>query len=284
MNCAVVGLGRAGKARMRDLPLVGALLGATVSRRPGVGSHTFAQVLGDSSIGACLITTENATHAELAEACLHAGKHVLVEFPLAHDVATAGHLYDLARDRQLVLHCELIGLLTAEHARFRQMLTEQPVARVQLGFTGGCEGWLAQEARNGHWGQLSVARLHALWDALGPLTLRHATVETSTDGYRLVVDLLAATVEVRLIELRLPGLARGRTFEAFQADGTAVDPQSPRGDLPDREDRGEGLFLRDLKAFLRRIESGNQHGAYVSDADVLAVMALAEAISARVSG
>jgi predicted dehydrogenase len=269
-NLAVIGLGRAGRARVRDIPLAGARLAATVSRRPGLGSHTLAQVLADADIHACVIATENASHAGLAEACLRAGKHVLVEFPLTDDPATARRLY--AIDRGLVLHVELIGLLTADQTALRQTCLRERPARVQLGFTGGCEGWLADEARAGHWGQLAVARLHALWDALGPLQLQRAAVETSSDGYRLVVDLLARATQVRLIEVRVPGLARGRTLDLTRADGSPIETM-------DVEDAGPGLFLRDLQAFLTRIDTRGDTGAYVSDADVLAVLDLAAAIS-----
>lgn len=272
MQIAIVGMGRAGRARLRDAALLGHAA-ATVSRRPGVGTHTWEQALADPQITACVIATENRSHATLAQACLRAGKHTLVEFPLAPDVATARNLYDLAQQRGLVLHVELIGLLTQSQQTLRTSCLHERPARLHLGFTGGFEGWLADEARAGRWGQLAVARLHALWDALGPLTLQQVALDTSRDGYRLVVDLRADTTEVRLIEVRVAGLARGRTLDLWRADGTAIE-------VPEPDEAGAGLFLADLQAFLTRIQTGDRTGAYVPDADVLAVLGLAEAISA----
>ena len=53
-------------------------------RYPHVGRTTdFDEVLGDASVDAVVIATPTATHADLAVAALSAGKHVLVEKPLA---------------------------------------------------------------------------------------------------------------------------------------------------------------------------------------------------------
>jgi predicted dehydrogenase len=63
----------------------------------------FENVLEDESIDAVLVATPPRTHHMLAGAALRAGKHVLVEKPLARTVAEAADLIDLANDRNLVL-------------------------------------------------------------------------------------------------------------------------------------------------------------------------------------
>jgi predicted dehydrogenase len=60
-------------------------------------------VLGDSEVDAIAIATPVSTHGFLARNALRAGKHVLVEKPLAASAAEALDLIELARRRHLVL-------------------------------------------------------------------------------------------------------------------------------------------------------------------------------------
>jgi predicted dehydrogenase len=55
------------------------------------------RVLADPSIGIVSICLPNFLHADVMEAALDAGKHVICEKPLAVDAATARRLYDKAR-------------------------------------------------------------------------------------------------------------------------------------------------------------------------------------------
>ncbi|MEM9988155.1 MAG: Gfo/Idh/MocA family oxidoreductase [Pseudomonadota bacterium] len=56
-----------------------------------------------AAIDIVTIATPASTHGELAIKALEAGKHVLVEKPLALDLEVAAHLIKLAADRQLTL-------------------------------------------------------------------------------------------------------------------------------------------------------------------------------------
>ena len=62
----------------------------------------------DDEVDAVVIATPNALHAEQAIACLHAGKHVLVEKPMAMSVAECDAMIAAARDSGrslMVAHC-----------------------------------------------------------------------------------------------------------------------------------------------------------------------------------
>lgn len=63
----------------------------------------FDRILDDASIDAVLLLTPPATHLQLGAACLRAGKHVLVEKPVAIDTPQAEQLVALAdyHDRNL---------------------------------------------------------------------------------------------------------------------------------------------------------------------------------------
>lgn len=62
----------------------------------------FDDVLDDDSVEAIIIATPTATHADLAVAALKAGKHILVEKPLAASVAEVDRI-DAARDDRVVM-------------------------------------------------------------------------------------------------------------------------------------------------------------------------------------
>ncbi len=59
-------------------------------------------ILDDPSIKACVITTPNHTHADLAHTLLEAGKNVLIAKPLAMTAAACDEISALARAKRLV--------------------------------------------------------------------------------------------------------------------------------------------------------------------------------------
>jgi len=67
-------------------------------RYPGIISYDRTEeFLDDSQIELIIVNTPNNTHFALAKQALQAGKHVLVEKPIAATVAEVKELYDLAR-------------------------------------------------------------------------------------------------------------------------------------------------------------------------------------------
>jgi predicted dehydrogenase len=63
----------------------------------------FDDVLNDESVGAVVIATPTATHADLAVAALQAGKHVLVEKPLAAAVSEIDRIAAARGDRVVMV-------------------------------------------------------------------------------------------------------------------------------------------------------------------------------------
>lgn len=66
------------------------------------------------------ICTVNVAHGALVQQALEHHKHVVVEYPLALDVAQAAQLVDLARARQRLLHIEHIELIGGLHLAMKQ--------------------------------------------------------------------------------------------------------------------------------------------------------------------
>ena len=117
IGIAVIGTGYWGPAIVRNLASIPAakLLHLididtkrveSVGRRlaPGVSAHSdHARMLADPEVRAVVIATPVRTHFELAAAVLRAGKHVLVEKPLAMTVEHCRILEALAAENDVVL-------------------------------------------------------------------------------------------------------------------------------------------------------------------------------------
>ena len=62
-------------------------------------ARTLDELLSDSTIQLCTVATPNDSHFELARACLMAGRHVVVDKPLAPTLAESEQLVRLAAER-----------------------------------------------------------------------------------------------------------------------------------------------------------------------------------------
>jgi predicted dehydrogenase len=116
VRVAVVGLGYWGPNLVRNLhevheaeviwacDLREEALETLARRYPAVPPTTsYEEVLEDRRVEAVVIATPVSTHYDLARAGLNAGKHVLVEKPLAASSREAQELLDVAAERRLVL-------------------------------------------------------------------------------------------------------------------------------------------------------------------------------------
>lgn len=82
----------------------------------------YDRLLADPTIGAVVIATPAATHHALALAALQAGKHVLVEKPLAFTVAECAELIDVANRSGLVLMPGHVFLYNAAVRKVRSFI------------------------------------------------------------------------------------------------------------------------------------------------------------------
>lgn len=78
-------------------------------------STNWSALLDRADIDLVVISTVNRDHGAIARAALEAGKHVVVEYPLALDVAEAEALITLAKTQNKLLHVEHIELLGGLH-------------------------------------------------------------------------------------------------------------------------------------------------------------------------
>ena len=124
------------------------------ARGPSPGSAAGASVfasgpdlIGDDSVEAVLIASPDPTHAELAVACIEAGKPVLCEKPLGVDIEDAKRVLEaeVAGGRKLVQ----VGLMRAfdpQHTALKQAIDAGEIGRPLL-FRGIHAHWEADEVR-----------------------------------------------------------------------------------------------------------------------------------------
>jgi predicted dehydrogenase len=93
------------------------------------------ELLADDALDAIAIATPVPTHASLAEAALAAGKHCMVEKPLAQDAPAAERVAGLATERGLVL---MAGHLLEYHPgvqRLAELVAERELGDVHYIYT-----------------------------------------------------------------------------------------------------------------------------------------------------
>jgi predicted dehydrogenase/acetyltransferase-like isoleucine patch superfamily enzyme len=140
IRVAVIGCGYWGKNLVRNFAELGALgavcdvdpaVAARLSQQYGAPAAALDAVWRDPAIAGVAIAAPAIRHAALARAALDAGKHVLVEKPLALTVPEAEEIIERAerRDRRL-----MVGHLLQYHPAFlklRALIREGALGRLQ---------------------------------------------------------------------------------------------------------------------------------------------------------
>jgi predicted dehydrogenase len=103
-------------------------------------------VFADPAVGVVHVCTPNRTHAELARAALEAGKHVVVEKPLAMSVAEATGLVSLADRvrRHAMVPFTYRGYATA--GALRELVRGPGIGALRLVHGRYLQDWLADES------------------------------------------------------------------------------------------------------------------------------------------
>lgn len=123
-NIAVIGCGYWGKNLVRNMAELGALAAVADAHLPnaeaqatqfGVPVKSLDEILADASIAGVVIAAPAAQHASLATQALLAGKHVLVEKPIALHVAEAEALKNLGEQQNRVV---MVGHLLHYHPAY----------------------------------------------------------------------------------------------------------------------------------------------------------------------
>jgi predicted dehydrogenase len=92
----------------------------------------YAAVLADPSVDAVAVATPAGTHLDIALAALRAGKHVLVEKPLAATYADGARLVAEAEERGLTLMCDHTYCYTPAVGRIRELVRSGELGEIHF--------------------------------------------------------------------------------------------------------------------------------------------------------
>ncbi|XP_044151151.1 biliverdin reductase A [Bufo gargarizans] len=253
----VVGIGIAGSVRMRDLlnplpssPSESLKLQGFVSRRDlgecnGVRQISLQEALQSNEIDAAFICTDNQNHEQSIRSFLEAGKHVLVEYPMALSEQTSQNLWQLAEQKGKVLHVEHIELLTEEFKQLKKEVDGKELVEGVLHFTGGP----VDEQKFGFPSFSGIARLTWLVDLFGNLTVTSARKEENEKekSSKLTADFTTAENRpLRWIEERAPGLKREKKVQfTFKSGILDTLTPAPRAAV--------GPFMQDQNLFAQKL-------------------------------
>jgi predicted dehydrogenase len=112
----------------RDLERAERVGGRTVGVRP---TDDLDDVLDDPCVEAVAVATPASTHVDLALACIAAGKHLLMEKPLATTVADGVKIVEAAEDAGLVLMCDHTYCYTPAVRHIRRLVQDGTLGAIQ---------------------------------------------------------------------------------------------------------------------------------------------------------
>ncbi len=273
LRWSVVGVGNAGRARGRAIVADPRADLVAVHRGRFAGELPVPELGFDEAIAradAVAVCSPTAVHATQVAAALRAGRHVVVEFPLAWTADAAAELFALAREQGRVLHVEHIELLSGTtrvlREAFNTVTAGTLVHRVAR----------AQPASPEQLAPLLVPRLHRLLAVAGPIA-GVEDVEGGAGWLAARVQLAKGDVTVRIEATPSATRTTRMRLETNTGVWEMRDRQVLRDGEPQEQPRGSGLFLEDQLVATARILDGAPH--YVNDAQILEVLALAEQIA-----
>ncbi|XP_064594332.1 biliverdin reductase A-like [Liolophura sinensis] len=263
----VVGLGRSGKPRVRDLQktfdnetLKRIQLKGFVSRRDvsedGLSKLSLDEALSRDDVDIVIVATEPKMHEQYVRKVLEAGKHCLVDYPLALTSAAAKELYQLARTKGVSLHEENIGIMSKTSQYLREELKKRPpVTEVDMLLLGNYNGWIEDWESSGGPFVTGNGMLQTALSLFGPLEVDGASLQQEVDKYSAVGHLFMT--EKRPLNLtlqRVKGEAQRRSEYVIKFEDGSVIDSFPDHILQPPKPGHVGLFMQDLIMFVDEIE------------------------------
>ena len=318
LYAGIVGIGFAAQRRaeaLQDLKDRVQLVG--VYGRDSVASQTFAHRYGIKSfnrledllsrtpLDLVIIANRNVDHGAVAQQALEAGKHVVVEYPLALDWQEGEQLRQMATARKCLLHVEHIELLGGWHLALKEQLpaigSPHFVRYVTLQAQNPApERWTYSLQDFGFPFVGALSRIHRLTDVLGRVSSVSANAQFMQDpaaeGSLNFFKGCVCTAQLRFKDNALATVIYGKgeniwrserlmevqgslgTFRLDQDQGTLFNPQ---GETPVEVGGRRGLFARDTAAVLDYLQENIP--LYVSLEASLYALKVANALQRSVS-
>lgn len=152
---------------------------------------SWQQLVNQADLDLILIATINRDHGLIARAALEAGKHVVIEYPLALNYGEGKALLTLAQQQKKLLHVEHIELLGGLHQAIRRYLPAIGEVFYARYATLQCQKpapqrWTYHREYFGFPLTAALSRLHRFTDLFGPVlsvTCQSRFWDTSDPAY-----------------------------------------------------------------------------------------------------
>jgi predicted dehydrogenase len=235
LRIGIIGYGYTGKQHARaiahlDDVEVAAVAETDAQRRADAQAPAFEHypdLLRHDGVDAVTVCLPHCLHAEVASAALLAGKHVLVEKPLAMSVAEGERLCSLAAKAGRRLMVEMTHRFLPPMMEGRRILADGAVGAIlaiediiveDFGLFGALPGWMFQSASaGGGFGLTSGIHMvdHLAWLTGEPLTLDSASFGHSQK--------LGDVEDTAAFSLRLQSGAPARVLVCMRAEGAGLE-------------------------------------------------------------
>lgn len=219
-----------------------------------------------------IVATINRDHGAIAQAALQAGKHVVVEYPLALEVEAAEQLIALAQEQNRLLHVEHIELLGGLHQALLAHLPEIGIPFYLRYSTikpehPAPQKWTYRADLFGFPLMGALSRIHRLTHAFGPVERVQSQVHYWAEGQRFNSD--AYTGCLCMAQLCFEsGLLADVTYGKGETLWQAARFLEVHGD------QGALIFDRDQGTLIqadttRSIEVGGRRGLFMKDTQMV---------------
>lgn len=320
IRVGLIGTGYAAKARAEGIQADARAQLVAVAGRTLENAQEFSLAYGAEATGAwpelmsradldlVVIASINADHAAMTRAALQAGKHVVVEYPLALDLGEAESLMHLAQTQNKLLHVEHIELLSGIHQAVVAALPE-----IGTAFYARYTSFNAQRPAPHKWTYAlaqfgfplvgALSRIHRLTDLFGPVAAvscratywPEAGVQARelSQGSQAETEFFTAclcTAQLRFCSGLISEVAYGKGETIWQSLRT-LDVHGERGGLFVDSTQGQlvlphqtrpleigsrrGLFAKDTAMVLDHLTTGTP--LYVALADSIYALKVADA-------
>lgn len=91
----------------------------------------YHELLNDASVDAVALTVPAGAHFEMAEQALSAGKHVFIEKPFTETLAQAKRLYELAKEKDRILHVDHIMIYHPAVRKMKELLEDGSLGEIR---------------------------------------------------------------------------------------------------------------------------------------------------------
>ena len=223
-----------------------------------------------SDVDLVIVCTANQTHGKIVRSALEAGKHVVVEYPLAMEVDEAAELILLARTQNRLLHIEHIEILsgihqaikaalpeigTPFHVRYASLVPQRPAP----------EKWTYHRELFGFPLVGAVSRIHRLTDLFGEV----ATVSCQTrfwDSERVSGYFASCmcVAQLRFVTGLLAEVVYGKGEAIWQAD-RALTIDGANGAIVMNGEQGQLITASET----RSLEVGSRRGLFAKDTNTV---------------